>query len=114
MLNGRRSEAPLWEIGVAYDRKSQQVGLIGTAPEKLSYQVVADYDSYQAIPRIAPPIKGVARLLQTPKKPIANSQNNYSLLVTHYSLRKKHLEGCFFLIFSSFPSYCEESSSCHS
>ena len=64
VLNGRRSEAPLWEIGVAYDRKSQQVGLIGTAPEKLSYQVVADYDSYQAIPRIAPPIKGVARLLK--------------------------------------------------
>ena len=66
VLDRRRSEAPLWEIGVAYDRKSQQVDLIGTAPEKLSYQVVADYDSYQAIPRIAPPIKGVARLLQTP------------------------------------------------
>ena len=23
VLNGRRSEAPLWEIGVAYDRKSR-------------------------------------------------------------------------------------------
>ena len=30
---------------------------------------------------------------------MANSQNNYSLLVTHYSLRKKHPERCFFCIY---------------
>ena len=58
MLDGKRSEAPLWEIGIAYDRKCRLCRLMRLSKKRVSYQVVADYASYQAISRIATPIEG--------------------------------------------------------